>query len=191
MILGLKGIAMNTSHRRSDASGDLLIETHDLRRRAGQMIQVSREVSAPEDLGVDMIGVPENSAIGLDLRLESVIEGILVTGTATTALVGECSRCLNPIEEESSFDVQELYFYPDREAEEDAYRVSDEETIDLEPVLREAVVLNLPFTPLCRPDCAGLCPECGVNLNDHPDHAHEERIDPRWAALKNFGADGS
>lgn len=187
MILGLKGIAMNTSHRRSDASGDLLIETHDLRRRAGQMIQVSREVPAPEDLRVDMIGVPESSAIGLDLRLESVIEGILVTGTATTTLVGECSRCLGPIEEESSFDLQELYFYPDREAEEDAYRVSDEETIDLEPVLREAVVLNLPFTPLCRPDCAGLCPECGVNLNDHPDHEHEERIDPRWAALRDLG----
>ncbi|ALN15723.1 YceD family protein [Acidipropionibacterium acidipropionici] len=178
---------MNTHHRRSDASVDLLIETHDLRRRAGQMIQVARDVPAPEELGVDMIGVPEGSPIGLDLRLESVIEGVLVTGTATTTLVGECSRCLNPIEETTSFDLQELHFYPDREAEEDAYRVSDEETVDLEPVLREAVVLNLPFRPLCMPDCAGLCPECGVNLNDHPDHEHEERIDPRWAALRDLG----
>lgn len=184
---GLKGIAMNTSHRRRDSDRDLIIETHDLIRRAGQMVQVRREIRAPEDLGVDMIGVPEDSPIDLDLRLESVIEGILVTGTAEARLVGECSRCLEPIEEESSFDIQELYFYPGHEAEEDAYRVSDEEEIDLEPVLREAVVLNLPFTPLCRRDCAGLCPDCGVNLNRHPDHDHGERIDPRWAALKDLG----
>ncbi len=180
---------MNTHHRRPDAPRDLIIETHDLRRRAGQMLQVHRDAQAPADLGVDMIGVPEGSPIGLDLRLESVIEGVLVTGTAEVTLAGECSRCLEPIEEESSFDLQELYFYHDREAEEDACRVSDEEEIDLEPVLREAVVLNLPFTPLCREDCEGLCPDCGVNLNRHPDHDHGERIDPRWAALKDLGAD--
>lgn len=176
---------MNTSHRRSDAHRDLLIETHDLRRRAGQMLQMHRSAHAPEGLGVDMIGVPENSAVDLDLRLESVIEGVLVTGTAEVTLAGECSRCLEPIEEESSFDFQELYFYSGQDAEEDAYRVSDEEEIDLEPVLREAVVLNLPFTPLCRRDCAGLCPDCGVNLNEYPDHDHGERIDPRWAALQD------
>ncbi|MCI1747012.1 MAG: DUF177 domain-containing protein [Acidipropionibacterium sp.] len=176
---------MNTSHRRSDAPRDLLIETHDLRRRAGQMLQMHRSAHAPADFGVDMIGVPENSAVDLDLRLESVIEGVLVTGTAEVTLTGECSRCLEPIEEESSFDFQELYFYSGQDAEEDAYRVSDEEEIDLEPVLREAVVLNLPFTPLCRRDCAGLCPDCGVNLNEHPDHDHGERIDPRWAALRD------
>lgn len=73
------------------------------------MVQVRREIRAPEDLGVDMIGVPEDSPIDLDLRLESVIEGILVTGTAEARLAGECSRCLEPIEEESSFDIQELY----------------------------------------------------------------------------------
>ncbi|AZZ39187.1 DUF177 domain-containing protein [Acidipropionibacterium jensenii] len=179
---------MNTNHRRSGASRDLIFETHDLRRRAGQMMQVQRDARAPQDLGLDMIGVPEDSPVGLDLRLESVIEGILVTGTAEVTLTGECSRCLEPIEEKSSFDLQELYYYPGHEPEEDANRVSDEEEIDLEPVLREAVVLNLKFSPLCRWDCAGLCPECGANLNTHPDHDHGERIDPRWSGLKDLGA---
>ena len=58
--------------------------------------------------------------------------------------------------------------------------------IDLEPVLRDAVVLELPFQPLCRPDCAGLCPQCGANLNDDPGHEHRPDNDPRWDALLRF-----
>ncbi|WP_130865709.1 YceD family protein [Acidipropionibacterium timonense] len=178
---------MNTNHRRPDASADLHVETSALRRQAGQMIRVQRSLPAPADLGVDMIAVPEGSSIDIDLRLESVVEGILVTGTAEVVLEGECSRCLTPIEGHRAFDLQELYFYPDREAEEDVLRVGDDDTVDLDPVLRDAVVLNLPFNPLCQPDCLGLCPDCGVNLNDDPDHDHGDRIDPRWAALQEFG----
>ena len=155
-------------------------------RQVGQMIRVQRTVPAPADLGVDMIGVPEGSPLELDLRMESVGEGVLVTGTVETTLKGECSRCLDLLKEELLLDVQELYFYPDKEAEEDASRVSAEETIDLDPVVRAAVVLNCPFSPLCRDDCAGLCPDCGANLNDDPGHDHPDRIDPRWAALKGL-----
>ncbi|ETI98468.1 MAG: Metal-binding protein, partial [Leuconostoc sp. DORA_2] len=115
-----------------------------------------------------MIGVPEDSPLDLDLRLESVGEGVLVTGAVEATLKGECSRCLDPIEEDLVLDIQELYFYPDKEAEEDASRVSAEETIDLDPVVRAAVVLNLAFSPLCRDDCEGLCPDCGANLNEDP-----------------------
>lgn len=180
---------MNSTHRRPDADSALLIETHELQRQAGRMIRVQRTVPAPADLGVDMIGVPEGSPLGLDLRLESVGEGVLVTGTAEVTLEGECSRCLEPLEENASIDLQELYFYPGREADEDASRVSAEETIDLDPVLRAAVVLSLPFSPLCREDCAGLCPECGANLNDDPEHDHEGPIDPRWAVLQQLADD--
>ena len=175
---------MNTTHRHSDALSGLVLETHSLRRQVGQMIRVQRTVPAPADLDVDMIGVPEDSPLELDLRLESVGEGVLATGTVEATLEGECSRCLDPIKEELLLDVQELYFYPDKEADEDASRVSAEETIDLDPVVRAAVVLNLPFSPLCRDDCGGLCPDCGANLNDDPDHDHPDRIDPRWSALE-------
>lgn len=183
---------MNTTHRHSDALSGLVFEAHSLRRQVGQMIRVQRTVPAPADLDVDMIGVPEDSPLELDLRLESVGEGVLATGTVEATLEGECSRCLDPIKEELLLDVQELYFYPDKEADEDASRVSAEETIDLDPVVRAAVVLNLPFSPLCRDDCAGLCPDCGANLNDDPDHDHPDRIDPRWSALEGLvGGDDS
>ncbi len=146
------------------------------------MREVQRSVPAPADLGLQVIAVPEGSDVELDLRLEAVVEGVLVSGTATVSLVGECARCLTEITDEKSFDLQELFFHPGREMEEDE-RLVDDESIDLEPTLREAVVLNLPFTPLCREDCAGLCPECGANLNDDPDHEHEPDVDPRWSKL--------
>ena len=104
---------MNTTHRHSDALSGLVFEAHSLRRQVGQMIRVQRTVPAPADLDVDMIGVPEGSPLELDLRLESVGEGVLATGTVEATLEGECSRCLDPIKEELLLDVQELYFYPD------------------------------------------------------------------------------
>lgn len=153
------------------------------------MKQVHRVAAAPADLGIEMIKVPEGSDIELDLRLESVVEGVLVTGTAEVELVGECARCLETFEDESSHDIQELYFYPEREADEDASFIQDE-MIDLDPALRDAVVLELPFTPLCRDDCLGLCVACGANLNDDPDHSHGEETDDRWAKLTELDVDG-
>ncbi|GAA1372088.1 YceD family protein [Luteococcus sanguinis] len=178
---------MNNHHRHLDARKSLVLETHDLVRRAGTMKEFHREVEAPADLGIDMIGVPEGSPVTLDLRLESVVEGILVTGTADITLEGECARCLEKFSCDESYDLTELYFYPEREAEEEASRVVDE-LIDLEIVLRDAVVLDLPFTPLCRDDCLGLCVECGANLNDDPDHSHGEAVDSRWEKLADLGS---
>ncbi|MGO4958059.1 YceD family protein [Luteococcus sp. Sow4_B9] len=172
-------------HRRLDARSPLVLEIHELARRAGTMKQVHQVVEAPTDLGIDMIGVPQGSDITLDLRLESVIEGVLVTGTADVSLKGECARCLRDFEDRESYDLQELYFYPEKEAEEDASWIEDE-MIDLDPALRDAVVLELPFTPLCRDDCLGLCIECGQVLNDDPEHSHGEEIDPRWGKLSEL-----
>lgn len=152
------------------------------------MRQVSTTVPAPADLGTEVIGVPQDTDIELDLRFEAVTEGILVTGTATVELHGQCSRCLENIKEQTSFDVQELYFYPGNEMDEDESLIIDD-TIDLEVALRDAVVLELPFTPLCEEDCLGLCPECGVPLNDNPEHGHGEQIDPRWEKLTGLGGD--
>lgn len=165
------------------------------------MKKVTRTVPAPKDLGLrDVIGVPEGADVALDLRLESVMEGVLVTGTARTTVTGECVRCLEPLERELEADFQEMFSYPDAdtrtarrgEAGDDAEDGDDEDTpvieddlFDLEPVLRDAVVLALPMQPVCRDDCPGLCPTCGARLADDPDH-HHEVTDIRWAALQDL-----
>ena len=150
---------------------------------------MSRSAPAPADLGIDVLGVREGSPVELDLRLEAVMEGVLVSGTARVHVVGECARCLDPLEHDLEVELQELYTYDD-EDDEPVEGMEDEEVsrldgdlLDLEPLVRDAVVLSLPFGPLCRDDCPGLCPDCGARLADDPGHDHGERIDPRWAAL--------
>lgn len=163
-----------------------MLDTRELGRRPGSQRQVKRTVPAPADLGIEVLHVPEGSPIDLDLRLEAVMEGVLVTGSASAELEGECVRCLEPISDDTEVDFQELYLYPDdRDSDEEDDEVSklEGDLIDLEPLLRDAVVLALPFQPLCMDDCPGLCPECGMRLADDPDHAHEAAIDPRWAGL--------
>jgi uncharacterized protein len=163
-----------------------VLDTRELGRRPGSQREVSRTVPAPTDLGIEVLGVAEGSPVALDLRLEAVMEGVLVTGTATAALEGECARCLEPISDEIEVRFQELFVYDDRGVDPDEeLEVStlQDDLVDLEPLLRDAVVLALPFQPLCQDDCPGLCPECGERLADHPDHGHDEPVDPRWAAL--------
>jgi len=150
------------------------------------MRTLTEHVPAPSDLGVALIGVQEGSDIELDLRLEAVHEGILVSGTVFAEVKGECGRCLDPLAYDLEVNVQELFFYEgvelsDEEDDEEQRRV-EHDLIDLEPVLRDAVVTMLPFQPVCREDCQGLCSICGVRLEDEPGHHHED-IDPRWAAL--------
>jgi uncharacterized protein len=154
------------------------------------MREYRRSAPAPADLGLDLIAVPEGAPLVLDARLEAVSEGVLVTGTVTAPLRGECGRCLDPISDELSVDVCELFAYAgsttDETTEQDEVHRVDGDLLDAEPVVRDAVVLALPFQPLCRPDCGGLCPTCGQRLDDLPaGHAHD-MIDPRWAALAAF-----
>ena len=148
---------------------------------------------APADLGIEVLRVPEGSQVDLDLRLEAVMEGVLVTGAARAGLEGECVRCLGPITDELEVDLQELYVYDDRDHDPDeddeVSTLQDDDLVDLEPLLRDAVVLALPFQPLCQPDCPGLCVECGARLADDPDHGHEAPVDPRWAALAELQQD--
>jgi len=160
------------------------------------MRRVSRSVPAPAHLGVDVLGVPEGSALGLDLRLESVVEGVLVSGTVSATVTGECVRCLDPVSRHLEVGVQELWTHQGRDAgrpasageeaeETDELPRLDGDLLDLEPVLRDAVVLALPLQPLCRDDCPGLCSECGARLADDPGHQHDA-VDPRWAALEQL-----
>lgn len=175
---------MSSAHRSPDPRSGLVLDTHDLGRRAGAMKLVRTTVQAPAGLGIDVIGVPPSSPIRLDLRLESVVEGVLVTGTATVEVRGECVRCLGAVSEVRGVDIQELYVYPGSEATAEEASRLEGDLLDLEPVLRDDVVLDLPFQPLCRADCRGLCAECGADLNSQPDHAHEQQVDPRWVKLR-------
>jgi len=163
-----------------------VLDTRELGRRPGSQRQVKRTVPAPADLGIEVLRVPEGSPVDLDLRLEAVMEGVLVTGSASAELTGECARCLEPIDDEIDVGFQELFVYDDHDypsAEDDEVSMLEGDLVDLEPLLRDAVVLALPFQPVCEDDCPGLCPECGARLKDDPGHAHEEPIDPRWAGL--------
>ncbi|GAA3743171.1 YceD family protein [Micromonospora maritima] len=168
----------------------LVLDTRDLPRRPGALRTHKRVVPAPADLGVELIGVPEGADLDLDLRLESVSEGVLVSGTISGPVKGECGRCLREIDDSVVVNVQELYAYEnsatDTTTDEDEVGRMQDDLIDLEPALRDAVVLTLPTNPLCREDCPGLCPECGVHWDDLPaDHSHQQ-IDPRWAGLSQL-----
>ena len=168
-----------------------MFSTRELGRGAGAMREYSREIPAPDGdarFGLDSIHVPPGRTIALDVRLESVTEGVYVSGRATAPLVGECARCLDEIVDEAVVEIGELFAYPDSvtDATTDADelpRVQDDR-VDVEQTVRDALVLELPLAPACREDCPGLCPECGQKWADlPPDHGHET-LDPRWAALR-------
>ena len=194
--------------------GALVFDMRQLGRQAGSALSRSRTVPAPADLHLELVSVPVGVEVALDVRFEAVTEGVLATGTATAPLAGECARCLDPLTSTVTVSFQELYLYSegrphgsrevsdkrekydkrakyDRhdedEERDDEERYLDGDLLDLEPAFRDAVVLALPMSPLCRDDCPGLCAECGARLADAgPDHGHEDATDPRWAGLKLF-----
>ncbi|QIQ02462.1 DUF177 domain-containing protein [Streptomyces liangshanensis] len=190
------GTALNA---RLDHRDPLVFDTHELGRRPGALRKLARTVPAPKDFGIGgVIGTPEGGPVELTLRIESVMEGVLVTGTARATAEGECVRCLEPLDQQVEADFQELFSYHDADdrgrtrAEPGDDAEDDEDTLfiedglfDLEPVLRDAVVLALPMQPVCRETCAGLCSECGIRLDENPGH-HHDAVDIRWAALQGL-----
>jgi DUF177 domain-containing protein len=179
---------------RLDPRAPLVLDTRELGRRPGSQRRKRFTAPAPADLGIEVLRVPEGSPVDFELRLEAVMEGVLVTGTAQADLVGECVRCLAEVRDEVVADFQELFVYEDSDTALQPSGGEDDETaklegdlLDLEPLLRDTVVLMLPFQPLCQDDCPGLCVECGARLADDPAHRHEAPVDPRWAALQGLG----
>jgi len=144
---------------------------------------------APTELSVPLLGIEQNSDMHVDIRLDAVHEGVLVSGTVEGTLTGQCSRCLDPITEFTTIDIQELFQLElDPMVEEEEQHLVENGLINIEPVMRDALVTSLPFQPRCSPDCQGLCDQCGVRLEGAgPDHYHEQ-LDPRWAALAQFGS---
>jgi uncharacterized protein len=182
---------------RLDPRSPLVITTRELTRRPGTMQELRRTVELPEDLGTDIISIKAGTPVQIEVRLESVVEGVLVTGSVRGTATGACVRCLDPVDLPVEGTFQELFAYTDRAAhhhqvgadsdEDEVYELVGD-LIDLEPVIRDAVVPTLPFQPVCREDCPGLCPQCGIRLADDPEH-HHEVIDPRWSALSGLLGD--
>lgn len=157
----------------------------DIVHRAGELREVALDVTVPERIGEAMASVPEGATMRIDARLESLHDGILVSADVETTATGECVRCLDPVALPVRVEFQELFAYSVDEAFD--YRVRDDH-VDLEPVVRDAVVLSLPFQPVCRPDCPGLDPETGEKLEPGAERPQRDQTDPRWAALEGFQA---
>ena len=165
----------------------LNVPVFDLMHRPGEMRERQIDAPATEAFGNAVIGVKQGAPLHLELRLESLHDGILVTAEADALVEGECIRCLDPISDTLRVDIAELFAYSEDEAFD--YTVVDDH-VDLEPLVRDAVVLALPFQPVCRPDCPGLDPETGEKLADDPDRKPAERLDPRWSVLEAFKLEG-
>jgi uncharacterized protein len=160
------------------------IGVHDLMHRPGEHREKEFDIVLPERLGEGLVAVQAGEKLHLDLRIESLGDGILVSAEVDALATGECGRCLEPVEMDLEVEFQELFAYSLDEAFD--YEVHDDH-VDLEPLIRDAVVLALPFQPVCRPDCAGLDPETGEHLAEPLDGPAPE-LDPRWAALRDLTA---
>ena len=162
----------------------LQIQVKDLIQKPGTMKELELVHSLENPLGTDVVAVPKGRKLNLFVRLESVHEGILVTVSGDSVADTECSRCLEPMQEKIEIELQELFHYQPKE--EDDFAI-EQDRVDLEQALIDAVVPNLPIKPLCSEDCPGLCADCGEKL-DVGKHNHEKPIDPRFDALKDFGS---
>jgi uncharacterized protein len=188
-------MARQRSHSAQPRSGSpLVVDIARLGRRPGAMFPLHETVTNPARIGLDLVGIAAGAPLDLDFRVESVSEGVLVSGTVSAPITGECARCLTPFQEHIEVDVTELFAYPDSltesTTEDDEVGRVVADTVDLEQPIIDAVALELSFSPVCRKDCPGLCPTCGVALaTAEPGHHHDE-IDPRWAKLtKMLGSD--
>ena len=170
----------------SHVNSPYALRVRDLAHRPGEMREHSLDIAVPDAMGAGVISVREGAEMHIDLRLEGLHEGVLVSGHASAEAEGECSRCLIEISEPVEVDFAELFAY---DASEDFDFFVHDDHVDCEQVVRDAVVLALPFQPVCRPDCPGLDPVTGERLADIGEQRAHEVLDPRWAALSGITLD--
>ncbi|GAA1125635.1 YceD family protein [Microbacterium natoriense] len=164
-------------------NGPFILPVRDIVRHPGEMREHAFTVRLDEQWGEGIVTYAEGSELDLDVRLESVHEGILVSGTAEGEYSGVCGRCLIDIAQPVEVEFQELFAYPGQE--ETDFEVQDDH-VDLETLVRDAAVLSLPFQPVCQPDCLGLDPRTGERLTVSTGTEQAAPIDPRWSALQQI-----
>lgn len=164
-------------------NGPFVLPVRDIVRRPGEMREHEFTVTLAESWGEGIVSYEAGSDLDLDVRLESVHEGILVSGSADGDYAGVCGRCLMDITRPVEVEFQELFAYPGEE--ESDFEVQDDH-VDLETLVRDAAVLALPFQPVCQPDCPGLDPKTGERLTVSTGTEQAAPIDPRWSALQNI-----
>ncbi len=168
---------------RTRRNSPFVVPVRDIVRKPGEMREHDISVVLAERWGEGIVAVQEGATLDIEVRLESVHEGILATGTAETRYDGVCGRCLNEVSEPLEVEFVELFAYPGEE--ETDFEVQDDH-VDLETLVRDAVVLSLPFQPVCDPDCPGLDLETGLRRAGSSGAENPAPIDPRWSALREI-----
>ena len=161
------------------------VDVRDLLGRPGSSRELRVEQPIEGGMAIELAAVPADRPVHADLLLESVVEGILASGAVSGEMDLSCARCLRPIGHGFEVSVSELFVEPERAEPDEDYLLPPTGVIDIEPMLRDAVVLSMPFSPLCRPDCRGLCPRCGGDRN-FDECACEPERDERWEALSRI-----
>lgn len=164
--------------------GPFVLPVRDIVRHPGEMREFDIDAATRERWGEGLVSVAAREPVEVQVRLEAVHEGILVTADISSRLTGVCGRCLTDIDRPVEVEFQELFGYPGSEATD--FEIQDDH-VDLEIPVRDAIVLSLPFQPVCQPDCPGLDPSTGKKLA--PGAEPEASIDPRWAALQAYTPD--
>jgi uncharacterized protein len=161
------------------AASPLVIGVNEQLRRLGTRKHIEVQAEVP-GLALSSARVPEGAEVAVDVMIEAISHAsVTATGEVTAPWEGECRRCLAIVEGTLTADVKEVFEAHPVEGE--TYPLEHDE-VDLEPLARETVVLELPQAPLCREDCQGLCPECGADRNEGTCSCAPP-IDPRWAVL--------
>lgn len=174
--------------------------------RPGQSKEIDATFPAPSGIGDEIVGVDEGADVSVVGSFDSIVDGLILNARISAPVHAECTRCLKPIQRDWTVNVTSFFPYEDKSAAgkngkeeevdiiagedeaEDTYPLLDGGVwADLEALLRDTLVEELPLQPLCKPDCKGLCSQCGIDLNENPDHQHD-MTDIRFAALEGLKA---
>lgn len=162
----------------------LSVDVSELIRTPGASVSMRCAVEL-EGVEMPMARLTEGSTVAVDLQLDALVDAIHVTGSVTGVITQECARCLTETQRSVDIGVSEIIAYPADERDE-AIPILDD-AADLEPAIHDLLIAEVPFNPLCRPDCRGLCPTCGADRNETScGHDDEARSDVRWSALSDL-----
>jgi DUF177 domain-containing protein len=149
--------------------------------------QLGASLTLSLDTGPQTLGELEIGFLRGTLHAIRVQGGVLVQGSVDAQIELDCVRCLETYVMSVTLGVEETFRLPEIPPTPDQpYAMASDGSVDLAPLLRELTWLAIPLKPVCRPDCNGLCPQCGTNLNYETCQCQDENIDPRWALLQDL-----